>query len=146
MNGYSYNFYLNTWYHVVLTSGNGAMRAYVNGELIGDSYAAFTPNSLEQNWICIGNGTYTNVFNFYGQMNDVRIYDHCLSAKEVHEIAKGLILHYKLDDNYNSATNLITNGFGELGNTNWSNSYISTTEIPSNDPNIKASFYGNNTT
>jgi hypothetical protein len=46
-NGYSYDFYLNTWYHVVLTSGNRAMRAYVNGVLIGDSYAAFKPLKLE---------------------------------------------------------------------------------------------------
>ena len=30
-------------------------------------------------------------------MNDFRIYDHALSAKEVHEIAKGLILHYPLN-------------------------------------------------
>ena len=98
-NGYSYNFYLNTWYNVVLTSGNGAMRVYVNGELIGDTYAAFTPATLEQSWICIGNGTYTQAFHFIGLMNDIRIYDHALSIKEVEEISKGLILHYPLDNN-----------------------------------------------
>ena len=95
-NGYSYNFYLNTWYNIVLTSGNGAMRVYVNGELIGDTYAAFTPTTLEQSWVCIGNGTYTQAFHFIGLMNDVRIYDHCLSLKEVKEISKGLVLHYPL--------------------------------------------------
>jgi len=95
--GYSYNFYLNQWYNVVLTSGNGAVRAYVNGELIGDSYAAFKPASLEQTWICIGNGTYVQVFPFYGLMNDVRIYNNCLSALEVKELSQGLVLHYKLD-------------------------------------------------
>ena len=31
-------------------------------------------------------------------MNDFRIYNHCLSNKEIEEIAKGLILHYKLDN------------------------------------------------
>ena len=98
--GYAYNFYLNTWYHVVLTSGNGATRAYVNGQLIGDTYAAFKPATLEQTWIAIGNGTYTSIFHFYGVMNDIRIYDHCLSTKEVEEIAKGLVLHIKLDNDF----------------------------------------------
>ena len=37
----------------------------------------------------------------------MRIYDHCLSDKEVQEIAKGLILHYKLDDPYVENSNII---------------------------------------
>lgn len=95
--GYDYNFNLNTWYHVTLTSGDGKMRAYVNGNLIGDSYNAFTPGSLEQDWVCIGNGTYYSGFIFNGLMNDVRIYDECLSPREIKEISKGLVAHYKLD-------------------------------------------------
>ncbi len=30
-------------------------------------------------------------------LNDVRLYDHCLSKREIEEIATGLLLHYKLD-------------------------------------------------
>jgi hypothetical protein len=30
-------------------------------------------------------------------MNDIRIYDEALSAKEIKEISKGLIAHYKFD-------------------------------------------------
>lgn len=33
--------------------------------------------------------------NITGGMNDLRIYDECLSKKEIKEIAKGLCLHYK---------------------------------------------------
>jgi hypothetical protein len=31
-------------------------------------------------------------------MNDLRIYDHTCSAKEIAEIAKGLYIHYKLNE------------------------------------------------
>ena len=33
-------------------------------------------------------------------LNDVRIYDHALSPKEVKDISKGLVLHYSLDSLY----------------------------------------------
>ena len=115
-NGYNYNFYLNTWYHIVLTSGNGAMRVYVNGELIGDSYDAFTPTTLEQSWICIGNGTYNHSFHFIGLMNDVRIYDHCLSVKEIKELSKGLVLHYKLDNLAEEYNNIVFDSSGYENN------------------------------
>jgi len=42
---------------------------------------------------------YSSAFCFAGCLNDVRIYDHCLSLKEVSDIAKGLVLHYKLEHN-----------------------------------------------
>ena len=60
----------------------------------------------------------SNYFPFIGQINDVRIYDHCLSTKEVKEISQGLILHYKLDG--------FSGGVGEniLTGTNY-NSYSS---------------------
>lgn len=42
--------------------------------------------------------------------NDVRIYNHILSAAEVHEISQGLVLHYKLDGCMGgSGENLFTN-------------------------------------
>lgn len=36
-------------------------------------------------------------YKFHGQINDVRIYDHCLSQKEIRELAKGLCLHYPMN-------------------------------------------------
>ena len=94
---YQYNFSLNTWYHVVVSSDNNKTYAYVNGILIGNSEASFLPTSIEGNDMCIGGATYYSGMQFFGRINDVRIYNHCLSNKEVKEISRGLVLHYKLN-------------------------------------------------
>ena len=51
-----------------------------------------------------GNGVYSSNYKLNGSINDVRVYDHCLSPKEVREISKALVLHYKLDDAYCEST------------------------------------------
>lgn len=142
---YDYNFSLNTWYHAVVSSDGVKTYAYVNGTLIGDTITGFLPSSIEGNDLCIGGATYYNGMQFFGRINDVRIYDHALSPKEVSEIAKGLVCHYTLNDPY-VTDNLFVNGFGQDGLVGWSNSNYSTTEIPSTPNYIKASYTTNNTT
>ena len=142
---YSYNFYKNTWYHVVVTSDSNKTCAYVNGTLIGDTLPGFLPTSIDGNDICIGGATYYGGMQFFGRINDVRIYDHALSPKEVKLLSQGLVAHYQLNDPY-STSNLIPNGFGQDGQLGWSSSAVSTTEIPPNQPAIKASYYSGNMT
>ena len=96
-NNYIYNFYKNTWYHAVVCSDGNKTYAYVNGQLIGDTIAGFLPSSVEGNNIAIGGATYYSGMQFFGKINDVRIYDHCLSPMEVKELAKGFVLHYPLN-------------------------------------------------
>ena len=96
---YTYNFYKNIWYHAVVCSDGNKTYAYINGQLIGDTVAGFLPSSIEGNNIAIGGATYYNGMQFFGKINDVRIYDHCLSPMEVKELSKGLILHYPLNRN-----------------------------------------------
>ena len=87
----------NQWTHLVSTYDNGLCKLYKNGIYIGEltGRAAFDSDATNT---YIGRETYANgYFGFNGLINDVRIYDHCLSAAEIHEIAKGLIVHYKLD-------------------------------------------------
>ena len=136
------NLELNTWYHIVCVYKTGHCLIYINGELYYDYTTTIIPafSSITKTTVGVNNaGSYqTNC-----KLNDVRIYDHALSAKEVKEISKGLVCHYPLNDTYNS-DNLLINGFGELGAENWANAtQYSTTEVPSADTNIKASYWYN---
>lgn len=93
------------WYHICVTcDGISYTKAYVNGELI--STKPYNGGHLT-GWVGIADETNKPD----GLLDDVRIYDHCLSQKEVEEIAKGLVLHYKLDDTQTIAptTNLLGN-------------------------------------
>ena len=94
----------NEWTHLCSIYDNGTCTLYKNGEYIGQFTCRQAFNSDATN-TCIGRETYANgYFGFNGLINDVRIYDHCLSPKEVHDLAQGLVLHYKLDDEYVEGT------------------------------------------
>ena len=100
---------IDIWTHLVSVYDNGTCILYKNGEFVGQltNQKAFQTDALNT---CIGRQTYAGgYFGFNGLINDVRIYDHALSLKQIQQIAKGLILHYKLDDKYIEPTaNLIT--------------------------------------
>ena len=92
------------------------------------------------------NNSTANAGYFYqGYVNDVRFYDHCLSGREVKEISDGLILHYRFSSPLTDASsNLVRNGFGNLGYENWVSSTNASTDVPSASTATK-SFYNNNT-
>ena len=104
---------LDQWYHCAITYDiNNNLRFYLDGILMSDQETIrATLNSgvtsrkvyLNTNKTIKTNADAANVHLVFLKeyFNDVRIYDHALSAKEVEEIAKGLVLHYKLDDTSN---------------------------------------------
>ena len=88
---------VNQWTHLASTFENGVCKLYKNGVYVGEKsgQAAFDSDA---NWTGICRETYAGgYFGFNGCINDLRIYDHALSAAEVKEISQGLVLHYKLD-------------------------------------------------
>lgn len=89
---------LNRWYHIALVYKTGHCLIYVDGQLHQDYTTSIVPNFSGITKITLGTGNNrTDGYQTNCQMNDFRIYDHALSAKEVEEISKGLVLHYKLD-------------------------------------------------
>lgn len=81
----------NVWHHCVFTIEKGvAAKSYVDGVLFNTQTTNLGGGYLNGKfWIGETN-------NIEGALNDVRIYDHVLSYKEVKELSKGLILHYRL--------------------------------------------------
>lgn len=99
---------LNQWTHVVCSYIAGLMKIYINGIENKNYTTTIAPNVTNIEFIGIGAAPNAGEpCTCY--LNDVRIYDHALSAKEVEEIAKGLVLHYKLDNNGLGNPNLLIN-------------------------------------
>jgi len=94
----------DTWYHIAMTLDGSMITFYVNGEVFNSG--AQTTGSLTGAVSICETGSQAD-----GWLNDVRIYDHCLSAKEVKEISQGLVLHYKLDGS-NQVFNGVRNYLG----------------------------------
>ena len=100
---HEYTFSTNTWYHLCVTYSGSEICQYINGALVNTVQHTSTQPTGHLN-LGIGcrsnnsNGTEPTGYSSGVKFNDVRIYDHCLSPKEVSDIAKGLVLHYKLDN------------------------------------------------
>lgn len=95
--------YANKWTHFFATFDGSTLITYING--IEVNRKSITASLLERTHLVIGarssstsGGQAGATAYFLGKVNDVRLYDHCCSVKEVKEIAKGLVLHYKLDN------------------------------------------------
>ena len=96
--GYNFDITItpNVWQHLCVTFKDKVLTWYLNGEFQKTYTTSYNPKLNDLSGFGIG-GAYNGAEKFTGYLNDVRIYDHCLSAKEVKEISQGLVLHYKLD-------------------------------------------------
>ena len=88
---------IGQWHHVCMTIKDSVWTAYVNGSQVGSGTVDTLPALTEWGtYLYIGclSGSY---YPLNGQVQDVRVYDHPLSAREVKELAKGLCMHIPLD-------------------------------------------------
>ena len=114
-NGFTYQpsngFQTGVWYHIAATCDGTNVTLYLNGfKVAGGSSIGSYKSALN---LCIGcrstNAAGTWYTGWGPEQNDIRLYDHCLSPKEIKEISKGLVLHYPLNDAYvEGTTNLVT--------------------------------------
>lgn len=71
----------NTWYHIAATVSDTTLTGYLNGEEI-DSISAGPPSPLSNN-VRFGERHDGNIYEFFGRLSEVRLYNHILSPSEV---------------------------------------------------------------
>lgn len=103
----------DVWYHVVGTYDGSTAKIYLNGVLEGTKTVSTVQPTGSNNFAigCRSNnaaGTSQTGKSTTRKFNDFRLYDHCLSEKEVKELSKGLVAHYPLND-FIANENLIAN-------------------------------------
>lgn len=95
-----YDFEVNKWHFVVYKREGKQISLYANNTPVyTGEVSSHTPLVSSASNTMIGRETYgSGYFSFNGKINDVRIYNHALSEKEVKEISKAKILHYTFND------------------------------------------------
>ena len=97
----------SVWVHVTVVYDEGVVKVYQNGVLKDTLtfHSGATMNTHDKMYIGADGLNNTSTYPGNCKINDFRVYNHCLSDKEVSEISKGLILHYKLSENYQTLNN-----------------------------------------
>lgn len=97
--------FYDKWVHLTIAHNADTITLYINGDHYSTANSVSSP--ISSGTMHVGNG----ITDAHGpvKFNDIRLYDHCLSPKEIKEISKGLVLHYPLNDAYvEGTTNLVT--------------------------------------
>lgn len=104
------------WVHCCMTyqSSNNTITIYINGVKCSTSQPK-NLTGLSGTTALIGKRS-SETYLFEGYLNDFRIYNTCLSPRQIKEISKGLICHYSLGeiDGKIGGRNLIKNGKGNV--------------------------------
>jgi hypothetical protein len=90
------NALLGQWYHMTLTVEHSKKEVtlYINGNNLGTK--TYTPGDFGGTfYLAIGQ---LSGWKLDGYLNDIRIYNHALSKKEVQELSKALVCHYTFEE------------------------------------------------
>lgn len=105
------------WHHYVMACDGTKIQFYIDGQPAGTA-------PVKTGSFLTGELTAETIVGVY--VNDLRIYDHCLSQLEAKELSQGLTVHYNFEERINEPT---TNVFANkvLG---WGNRWQEVTEYP----------------
>ena len=104
------------WFHFGLTYKNKTLYSYLNGVLVKTTDISGYKLTLNRNYLRLGSSSYNNGSSQYyepfnGYLNNVKIYDHCLSKEEVKQDYLTPMLHYAFEDPYVEPTENLCNTF-----------------------------------
>lgn len=132
----------NTWYFVTETRQNGTVKLYINGTQVA---SGSQPSSIAGTHnFTLGNHPVTNIEQFAGYMDEVRVYGRALSATEISYLynnqanqvsSSNLLLHYPMNEGAGLTTsnNAQNNAHGSITRVSqWS---VSTAPTTGTDPN-----------
>jgi hypothetical protein len=97
------------WVHIAATRDGHRKALYVNGKLFSSTASVGTMATLSDVFMLGASHSNGSSLGNYlrGNIDDMRIYDHALSEKEVKELSKAKILHMKFDDFQEPTSNLL---------------------------------------
>ena len=95
----------NAWNHVAVTYSNKTLKFYLNGVYQKSYTTTFDPKFSDITNFGVA-GASDGAEKFTGYLNDVRIYDHALSPREIEILSRGLVCHYPLNNNGGGQPNL----------------------------------------
>lgn len=126
------------WHHFAMVADGTKVRYYLDGVMANEFNQK---NTVAESFGSLNKLYFGGYSDYYkGYFNDVRVYDHALSVKEVRELAKGLMVHIPFSgDGYQGIGTNIANGTSST-NSAWLapktinvGQYYSTLGINSND-------------
>lgn len=110
---------VGVWYHISIVVDKTSVKTFINGiQTSANSNYSNTPTKSFTQLTLFKRGAASSVFG-KNSLNDVRVYSHALSVKEVKEISKGLVLHYPLNNGGRGQQNYFINSNLYKGNTSY---------------------------
>lgn len=106
------NFTNAVWHHFAMVADGTNVRFYLDGALSKTSPQRSQVSATFDGTNTFYFGGYNDTFN--GYYNDVRVYDHALSQKEVAELAKGMMLHIPMYAGYTGVGTNLCAGWREM--------------------------------